>query len=283
MSPTVIMWSASLIGAALFFAAGFLLAGRGPDGAAATDEVVPRDPAADAALDAARQEASRLSTERQTFKGQVTDLEDKLEVKNGRIGELERQLFDAQQALEDRNAIVGRLENQVNELQGELDAVRAQEQKSARRTDGGDFDDDKATRVRGGGPSDDIDRLMGDNVPDDDSIAALLQALQAQVSEDPTWISASLADDLGMTVVGAGEHSEALAVFSSFIKQLQQRTRSLLPLDTLRRFTLEDVGGMVVSSCTLQDHSLSLVTLTQHATPSTAALTDLLESTTGRL
>ena len=98
---------------------------------------------------------------------------------------------------------------------------------------------------------------------------------------DPS--ASALADDLGMTVVGAGEHSEALAVFSSVIKQLQKRTLSLLPLEPLRRFTLEDISGMVVSSCTLQDQSLSLVTLTQHATPSTAALTDMLESTSGRL
>jgi hypothetical protein len=107
--------------------------------------------------------------------------------------------------------------------------------------------------------------------------------LRAQVTEDETWLSAALADDLGMPVVGAGEHHEALAVFSAFIKQLQQRTRTLLPLTPVRRFTLEDLDGLVVSSCTLRDQSLSLVTLTQHSTPSTEALTDMLESTTGRL
>lgn len=280
MSPTVIMWAASIIGAALFFAAGFLLAGREPESAGASDEVVTRDTGAEAALATAQEEVNRLGSERQSFKAMIAELEGKLEVKNGRIGELERQLFDAQQDVEDKTATVSRLQGELEGVRGELENAR----QSASAKVGDDFDEQEATRVRpgssGGG---ELSQLMGANVPDDDSIAALMQALQAQVAEDPTWLSAALADDLGMPVVGAGEHSEALAVFSSFIKQLQKRTRSLLPLETLRRFTLEDISGLVVSSCTLQDQSLSLVTLTQHATPSTAALTDLLESTSGRL
>ena len=281
MSPTVIMWAASLFGAALFFAAGFLLANRESTGASATDEVVTKDSGSDEALLAAQQEVSQLQDERQTFKGRVAELENKLEVKNGQIGELERQLFDSRRGLEDKGQAVDRLEAQLAELRTELDGEREKHQRADASPQAGEDFDDAATRIRD--QSGDVDQLMDDSVPSDDSIAALMQALQAQVAEDPTWLSAALADDLGLPVVSAGEHSEALAVFSVFIKQLQQRTLTLLPLDTLRRFTLEDISGTVVSSCSLPDQSLSLVTLTRHATPSTAALTDMLESTSGRL
>lgn len=276
MSPAVIMWAASIFGAALFFAAGYLLAGR-PEESDPTGEVVVRDTGAEQALAATRQELELANGERQTFKSQVGELESKLDVKNGQIGELERQLFDAQQQLETQTATAQRLEQELSEMRDEQDANQT---KIKGPID--DFDD-QATHIRDSRAGSEVGSLMGENIPDDNSIAALLQALQAQVAEDPTWLSAALADDLGMSVVGAGEHSEALAVFSSFIKQLQKRTQTLLPLDALRRFTLEDVEGHVVSSCTLRDQSLSLVTLTRHATPSTAALTDLLESTTGRL
>ena len=314
MSPVVAMWLASIVGAILFFAAGFLSGRSSPEAVGESDES-----GAKAELSEAKAELTKVTGARDSLEAQVKALKGQLKSVGDGKGDQEKQLAELKSELgADYETRAKKLEDEYEaqltrlqtENEREVDSLRAEvarlqreleanqeddsdgldEEKtrvagalgpSASATSSSDFDD-QATRVRASSTGA-LDGLLDGYDHDADSINSLRLALEMQVAEDPTWTAATLADDLGMPIIGAGDHRDSLAIFSSFIMEFQRRSQALLPLNALRRLTVEDTDGVVVSSCTMQELGLSLVTLTQHATPSTPAMKGLLESTTRML
>lgn len=274
MTPMVAIWIASIVGAILFFFAGFTMAGRGATAPAGAGDGDGDGASLDDAKSESEQRITRLSNERLELKELVTKLETDLNASEAENTALKTQVTELEQALEQAQA------------EPESESEPASESPSESKPDAAspsglhqddDMFDDEATRVRLGTGAGSIEELLGSR--DADSVATLLERLEKQVADDDTWKAATLADDLGMPVVGAGEYNDALAVFSRMLEQVDLRTRSLLPIRDLRRLTVEDMSGLVVSTCTHPERQLSLVTMTKHSTPSTASLLELLEQT----
>jgi hypothetical protein len=107
--------------------------------------------------------------------------------------------------------------------------------------------------------------------------AQALDALLQRLATAPGMRSAALADELGLPVMGLGEHTNQLAAFAGLMEDATRKAREFLPLGPVRRISLEDESRLTVSTCPLSssDTSLALVTLTVGPGPTTAQMQEI--------
>lgn len=89
------------------------------------------------------------------------------------------------------------------------------------------------------------------------------------LSRDQSVRAATIADDLGFPVETIGDHADALAALSGFLAQVASKARQLLPLSAVRQIVLvDDDENTVTNSRYMTDYGpLALVTLSEGPCP----------------
>jgi predicted regulator of Ras-like GTPase activity (Roadblock/LC7/MglB family) len=110
--------------------------------------------------------------------------------------------------------------------------------------------------------------------------ANILQSLLENIGGTEGVHSVAFADDLGLPIAGSGDHTESLAAFAGYIEDIANKSQKFLPMGKLRRITVEDINGEIVSACPMETgHSrIALVTLTVAPGPTTGNMTQLLQA-----
>lgn len=180
-----------------------------------------------------------------------------LEVAKNRAAELahlEEENATLKSAVEERAA----LQQRVTELTAEVANLRAQGLSRARRPSIPPLPRNRAARGT------------------EDSLQSLLNGVHSV----PGMRSAVLGDELGLPIVGLGDHSSQLAAFGGFMDGISAKMSEFLPMDGVRRIHVEDEHGATVSAFPLAmgEARLVLVTLTVDGLPATAQMTSILRS-----
>jgi hypothetical protein len=302
------MWFASLTGALLFFFAGFLLARRHLGEAAAIDVVVPPrvpPPVVDATPPIAAADPAGQFADVAPLRAQVNELRNSLREARGREqghADVERELLRlrgdrAELEQKARREIAIELEaarRRVTELEQVADENAVLRQQLAEAATTGEklaeveseLRDLRARNLAASPPprppriSTSPLRPPGDVRSTSEQLSSLLSRLRGK-----SMRAISLADELGLPIVGVGEETSSLAAFAGYVTDIGRKARDFLPLAPLRRVTLEDENDTTVTACShvAGDANLTLVTLTVGPGPSARQMGDVLRSAASML
>jgi hypothetical protein len=93
------------------------------------------------------------------------------------------------------------------------------------------------------------------------------QGILGRLSKTKGMRAAVLGDALGLPVASFGEQAESLAGFSGFISQAASKARDFLQLGNIRRIVIEDERLATLTACSVPGNDLFLATLTQGPGP----------------
>jgi hypothetical protein len=303
MTPLASIWFASLTGAALFFASGFLLSRRHLGLAAAVDAVVPPrvpPPVVDSSPPAVAADPTSPDSTLASLRLQVNELRNALRDTRARAeghADIERELVRLRRERSDieqeaRSELAIELETARRRL-GELERLRdenaALRQKVAAAASTGErlaaaeaeLRDLRARRMaaspppRLARPSTSPLRPVGDARSTSDQLSGLLARLRGK-----SMRAIALADEQGLPIVGLGDDISPLAAFAGYVTDIGRKARAFLPMGPLRRVTVEDENESIVTACPLVagDGHIALVTLTAGPGPSARQMGDVLRS-----
>ncbi len=284
MDPTLLVWIASVAGAALFAAGGFLLArARAPEGPTADElaslrlSVLQLESAA-AAKDAAlaevqlrrehgevetRRRAERLELERRTLAQELTHEQhqrhEALRAGDEARAALEREIAAAAGLRHDLAVAVEVQENHRRAsaaLRAENDALRAGNERLRK-----EHDAHQAELSAARADADGLRRQLA--ALDDTAVPALAssppsgdvaapgtagQIFQRLVDGAGEGIdTAVVADELGLVVASRGDHSDALAAFGAYLAHAGARAGEVLPLRDALTVTVQDAARRIVT------------------------------------
>lgn len=108
----------------------------------------------------------------------------------------------------------------------------------------------------------------------------VLSGLLLRMQSSKGMRAVTLADDLGLPIVGAGDDISSLAAFSALVSDIGKKTGDFLPFGKLRRITLEDEQDTTITACPFDAGAskISLVTLTIGPGPSPRQVGEVLRS-----
>jgi len=303
MTPLYSMWLASLVGALLFFASGFLIARRHLGLAAVVDAVVPPrvpPPVVDSSSPIAAADPSDQSSDVFALRSQVNELRNALRdarVREQGHAEIERELLRlrgdrAELEQKARRELAIELEAarrrvaELEQVQSENAALRHQAAEStalAERLVAAELElrDLRARTLVSAPPlrlpraSTSPLRPVGDPRSTAEQLSGLLARLRGK-----SMRAIALADDIGLPIVGLGDDLSSLAAFAGYVTDIGRKSRDFLPMGALRRVTIEDENEGTVTACPLTagDAHIALITLTIGPGPSARQMGDVLRS-----
>jgi hypothetical protein len=306
MTPLLSIWIASLAGAVLFFAAGFLLARRYLGEAAAVDAVIPPrvpPPVVESSPPIAAADPA-LQANNAALRQQVDELRNAL--RDARIREqghadIERELHHLRLEHTDfelttRRQVSVELEVAARQL-GEVERLREENASLRRQLVDAAEAGDKLARAES-----ELGQLRARSVvgtapprPPRPASSPLRAAHQRSTSEQLSVLlsrlrsrgtrAIALADEVGLPIVGIGDDSGSLAAFAGYVTDVGRKTREFLPLGPLRRVTVEDENDSTVTTCALAagDAHIALITLTVGPGPSARQMGDVLRAAAGMM
>ncbi|HTE54504.1 MAG TPA: hypothetical protein VK698_26810 [Kofleriaceae bacterium] len=300
MMPLSSMFIASLTGAMLFFAAGFLLARRHLGEAAAVDLVVPpRVPPPVVELPAPTA-AADPDPHLATLRAQVNELRNALRdarVREQGHADLEREVLRlrgerAEAEKKARSELAMELEAarrglaEIGEVRDENAALRdrAAEGDAARARLAELGDEVRDLRARGvatappprlnGTATTSPPRPPGDPRSTAEQLSLLLARLRGK-----NMRAIALSDEIGLPIVGLGDDPSTLSAFAGYLTDIGRKARDFLPLGPIRRVIVEDENDTTVTTCPQTgETSIALITLTVGPGPSARQMGDLLRS-----
>jgi hypothetical protein len=306
MTPLASIWLASAVGAALFFAAGFLLARRHLGEAVAVDAVVPPrvpPPVVESSPPTAAALPSSPSDQEPnvaTLRAQINELRNALRdarVREQGHAEIERELLrlraeragleqKARRELAIELETARRRLNELEQMRQENALLRQQAFEAAAVGEKLVSVENElhALRARGlvASPPPRLPRATasplrptGDPRSTSEQLSVLLSRLRGK-----SMRTIALADDLGLPIVGLGDDISQLAAFAGYVTEIGRRARDFLPIGALRRVTIEDENEGTVTACPLSagDSQIALVALTVGPGPSARQMGDVLRS-----
>ncbi len=269
MTPLSAFFAASLGGAMLFFLAGFLSARR-RDLAVATASPAVGDapgmsPAAFDSLRAELEQSHQLVDEMQRERSRLVERLARAEQPDDwsadsdtavQLDVLRRRAAEVDE-IADEN---GRLKRTVEQLQKELASMRSTRTAAARAVPA---------------PTAPPAVRLGTERGTEFALDRVLSKLVAQRGVE----AVVLADDLGLPIAGAGDHTTALAALAGYLDDVTRKATEFTPLTTVQRLSIEDHASraITVSPLTVGDSRIVLVALSSGATPSAAMMTKTLE------
>jgi predicted regulator of Ras-like GTPase activity (Roadblock/LC7/MglB family) len=305
MTPLTAIWIASLAGALLFFAAGFLLARRHLGEAAAVDAAIPPrvpPPVVESSPPIAAADPAQPYATAAILRLQVGELRQALQdarLREQSYADVERELHRLRRERTDFEVTTKRelsfeVDVAVRQM-GELERLR-HENAALRRQLGGAGEkpiqaetDERhqpgtvtitgnpigTTRPRMIRPASAPLGRSGEQRSTADQLSSLLARLRNRSVR-----AIALADELGLPIVGIGDDNASLAAFASYVTDVGRKTREFLPLGPLRRVTVEDENDSTVTTCALAagDAHLALITLTVGPGPSARQMGDVLRA-----
>ena len=288
MSPVAAICFASLVGASLFTAAGFVW-GRlraWTEMAASTGSVAvgvgafaERDASAELRALRTELEQERGALARRSAEGAALRL---------KVDELTARLADAERKSADAEKLRG-VEESRRELAIEAEVLKARlvdadyvrnenatlraasRESNDLRSKVRDLEERLATRGL------DMERTIREPLANFTGVAgnaggegpARFREVLDGLSRSESVRAATIADDLGFPVETIGDHADALAALSGFLAQVASKARQLLPLGAVRRIVLvDDDDNTVTNSRYLTEYGpLALVTLSEGPCP----------------
>jgi hypothetical protein len=303
MTPLTSMWVASLVGALLFFVAGFCLARRHHGEAAAVGAAIPPrvpPPVVESSLPTAAAFPLDQLSAVASLRAQVNELRNALRdarVREQSHTESERELLRLRaerSALEQkvRRELAIEIEStrrkltELDQLRDENSVLREQAAEAAAATARiaaleEELRDMRALGLAPSPPprrshaSSALLRPIGEVRSTSEQLSGLLSRLRGK-----SMRAIALADDLGLPIVGLGDDTSSLAAFAGYMTDIGRKARDFLPLGSLRRVTIEDQNDGTITACPLAagDSHIALVTLTLGPGPSARQMGDVLRS-----
>jgi predicted regulator of Ras-like GTPase activity (Roadblock/LC7/MglB family) len=102
------------------------------------------------------------------------------------------------------------------------------------------------------------------------------QGILTRLSKTKGMRAAVLGDALGLPVASFGEQSESLAGFCGFISQAASKARDFLQLGSIRRIVIEDERLSTLTACSIAGTDIFLATLTSGPGPEIARMVQVL-------